>query len=221
MSFKVTGVKCERRTGTKGSLPVGPFLVQNAYQQFGTIFVQALPASVRGQWLEYQPAGDVHQHEIPKDSSPDTRAYFEYSGTSWQPKGPAGKGQPVPLLIDWRAEKGVAETSHQLKLSPGSPSGVVVDVETTIKVKSLSAGVDSLDVYLPRPQPLRLELLAWNLGVGFPGAIPWAGLTDSSSQLRPQARSPLIVKASSRSRLCPMTRARPRSSWAAPARNCS
>ena len=127
---------------TANQLKIGPYLVQNAYQQQGTIVVQAPPESLRGQKLFFHKYGEVYQSNLPKGSAgTDTVTMFQY-GISKPPPG----GKEL-LDIEFRSEKGMVETfvDHQLKLRP-SESGLLIDAVTKIKVTPLSAGVDFLDV---------------------------------------------------------------------------
>ena len=170
-------------------LPVGPFFVQAlspdakptyVYSQQGTITVQASPAAVRGQYLSFHPVDGVHPRDIPKEKGmADVKAVFEYSN----PEPPKGKGvfdPKLPLLeIRWRMDRGSVETAvdHLLTMSlrPGN-KGLLIDLETKIKVRSLSVG-DYLDVQLPLP-PLPTWSLSLLPAASFPAGVPWGAFAE-------------------------------------------
>ena len=156
-------------------LKIGPFLVQkNDCKQQGTIVVKATPESLRGQKLFYRKYGEVYQSNLPKGSAgTDTVAMFQYGIVKLPPGG------KELLDIEFRTEKGMVETyvDHDLTLRP-SDTGLQIDVVTNIKVKPLSAGVDFLDVHLPRAEPPQLEMLMWNASAGCPAGVAWGWLLE-------------------------------------------
>lgn len=95
-------------------IPVGPFAVLNAYQQRGTILINA-PTDVR---LRYHPRGDLSQREIAEDPSRDsnTVASFNYRSLPLPPK--KDQAALAPLELEIEAVKGAVETHvvHALSL---------------------------------------------------------------------------------------------------------
>ncbi len=178
-------IRVEARTSRKGtnSLLVGPFLVPNAYSQQGTITVQATPAALRGQWLDYQPSEGTSRKSA---SGQDVKAVFDFWNLPGQPKG-GGKVVPSPLQIFWRGDKAAAETSvdHLLRVKRLGSKGLQVDLTTQIKIKSLSQ--EFLDLQLPVVPVPKMGLLAFFPMASFPAGIPWAGFVEQFPQENPLA----------------------------------
>jgi len=155
---------------------IGPFILLDAFEQQGTISIKAPPAAVRGFRLQYHRRGEVYQREVSAGPGSEIVAQFRYEKMPDPGKNvSAGQfGKWAPLELELKPEKSQLEThvEHVIRVSPAA-DGWQADVTTKIKVRSLSAGVDFVDVQLPRCQPQGLGVL--NV-YPFPAALPWAPL---------------------------------------------
>jgi hypothetical protein len=143
-----------------GRLPIGPFYVQGAEHQRGTITILAPADVLRRERLIYHRFGDVFQRDTPK--LPDVEAVFQYWGLPDPSKVKVPGGSRVPLELEAARERGPleAKTEHVVKLRRPSPSGDAgpvlppaaweIDLTTRLHVKSLYGGGDSVEVQLPR-----------------------------------------------------------------------
>lgn len=188
-----------------GRLPVGPFVVLDAFRQEGTIEVRARPAALRGVGFQLTPFGDTVLAEPPRDPVPPNNhlvvGFFRYWTMTVPPKLISSKmGQipapgAAPVEIELRAARGQVATrvEHRLRLRRGEEA-LKVHVETRIHAQPLGEAVDFLDVQLPPP---RLEALALLGGVGvgptgfpatlpFPAAVSWPGLALGARTPREQ-----------------------------------
>ena len=96
-------VKVEARSPRKdtNNLVVGPFFVQNANLQQGTITVLAAPAAVRGQYLSFVTNEGTYRRDVPKGpAGQDVKAIFKYWNVAGQPKGKGALDPKIPLRID-------------------------------------------------------------------------------------------------------------------------
>jgi hypothetical protein len=163
-----------------GKIPVGPFAVQDAQRQEGTIEVKLPVEARRGVRLAYHLAGSLEERELPRDApGSETVAVFKYWDMPVPPKGatPAviAKTLVPPLEVELKTIQGKVETrcDHQLSLRPAE-NGWQITATCKIVARPLDAPVDFLDVQLPRIPgeafPLMMEP---SLG-GFPAGIPWS-----------------------------------------------
>lgn len=137
----------QERQGTL--VPVGPFSVQQAFQQRGTIGISA-PPELR---LRYHLRGDISQREPTEDLRRENAvAAFTY----WNLPAPAGPGQALPAPLDLEIEtvKGVVETrtEHALQLQNGG-----LQLATKIDATPIRAGTDHLEVRIPADYPFDRE----------------------------------------------------------------
>ncbi len=169
-------VRC-RQPRVEGRNPVGPFRVQRAepaprgpLRQQGTITV--LKTAAAGVQLTYHWPGD--QQLIVSRRDPTT---FKY----WTPD--AGKPGPTPFLLDLgvKTVRGAVETraEHALELKKGD-AGWEVRAVTKIHVTPPRAGVDVLEVQLPRAWPPALAVLAAWPRPGLPVPLALAGLAQTT-----------------------------------------
>ena len=169
-----------QRPGAGGRLPVGPFFVQGAEQQSGTITVAT--AGLRRQPLVYHLWGDVFQRDPPKDG--DVDAVFQYLTlpNPLKPKLPGGSR--VPLELEIKSERGALEAvvDQTIKLQP-SGDGWEISLTAHVQVKSPTSGGEYLDLQLPRPRPTGVSLLATAPASTFPATLPWAGIGLKRGQL--------------------------------------
>jgi hypothetical protein len=158
--------------------PIGPFTLLDAFEQQGTISIKAPPKTVRGYRLLYHRRGDVYQREVSGQPGSDVVAQFRYEKLPNPGKSVAAAqaGTWAPLDVELRREKTQVETQveHVIRVSRVSPTaeGWQADLTTKIKVWSLSAGVDFVDVQLPLCHPEGLAVLSV---YPYP-ALPWAPL---------------------------------------------
>jgi hypothetical protein len=173
------------RAGTK-PLPVGPFAVQDALPQEGTIEVK-LPAEARRTVrpvYSYTP-GTLEEREPPRDiPGNEVVAVFKYRDMPIPPKNAtkdiAAKVMLPILEMELRPVQGKVETQveHNFRLRRGD-HGWQIAATCKITAKPLDAPVDYLDVQLPRLPAEALHGLAAPLG-GFPAGVPWGGLALAS-----------------------------------------
>lgn len=152
-------------------LAVGPFQAFDAQRQQGAITLQTGPEALRGQRLVYHRFGETYQREPPKGAT--NLAFFQY----WNA---AGKGKGLvrsPLELEWKIERGRAETSveHDVRLRI-LPDDAFLEVTSRFAVSVRQRGVDRLDLQLPSESPA--PGAAWTLlpGPAFPAALDWMGL---------------------------------------------
>ncbi|MBM4067341.1 MAG: MFS transporter [Planctomycetes bacterium] len=172
-------------------LAIGPFFLVNAYKQQGTILVRAQQEALRGMRWTFQRHGDVFQREVPGSlSGPDVLGYFEYLdmlAPAAAAKSPDKMGAATPLVLRLSEDKAQLETTTEHSIQVSRLAGAFqAEITTRIKVKSLSPGVDFIDVQLPRP---RVDGLA-QLGIaaaGWPANIPWSAMVLAAQKNWPAA----------------------------------
>ena len=135
------------RAGTL--VPVGPFVLQNAFRQTGTIEIRSTLQDVR---LHYTPRGDV-ERVAPSSDVPAADA-FRYANITLpeKPTAPTGPASLSLLDIEPQSTRGLVETSVQYTLRleyDDKRNGLVWRVKTTIDYMQFRTGVDHLDVLLP------------------------------------------------------------------------
>jgi hypothetical protein len=177
--WKVTVFARLPRPAPGGRLAVGPFYVQGAEQQRGTITVVATADLLRKQRFIYYRHGEVFQRDPPKGQE-NIEALFQYWGLPDPAKaksGGASAAARVPLEIELKSERGPLEAAvnQVLKLRPSS-EGWEIDLSAQITVKSPFGGGDFLDLQLPRPRPTGAALVAAAPWSAFPAALPWGAL---------------------------------------------
>lgn len=153
-------------------IPIGPFVVQGAFRQQGTIAVHASVDVLRGQRLLFHRYGETFQRDLPKNPG-DLVGLFQFWGIPAPGKGPKGAAARTSLELELRAEKGQAEASveHALRLRPGA-QGWVVESITQIHLKTRQQALDSLLVQWPQLPVPRFGLLAMPTAA-FPANVPW------------------------------------------------
>ncbi|MCI0457882.1 MAG: hypothetical protein L0Z62_13020 [Gemmataceae bacterium] len=168
-------------------LPIGPFVVLDAFRQEGTIEVRASPAARRGARLQYTLHGEIEEREAPRDHPADLIAYFRYWNMSIPAKLAASPGGKIPapgtapLDIEVKTSRGPVQTrvEHRLRLRQDEQALKLI-VETRIRARPLGEAVDFLDVQLPRPRPDTLAPLAGPNPAPFPATLPWAALAAAA-----------------------------------------
>jgi len=152
-------------------MAVGPYQVLGAYRQQGSITIEAAPEALRGQRLQFHRFGEIHQKDTPKTES--TLATFQYWSMPSLGKGGKGMMRP-PLELEWKLDRGRVETKveHDLHLQE-SPAGKSLEITTRIRFKKRPAGLDVLEVQLPRAiASVRTGSFHEPL-LPFPGGVPW------------------------------------------------
>jgi hypothetical protein len=171
-------------------LPIGPYTVQGASDQHGTIVVQVPPETGRNLWLVYLQHGEGNQLE----TTAEQRAKNAVAAFRYRNLPALNKGDPVlpppPLELEAKTVRGSVETrvDHDITLraaEEGKP-GWQVETKTKIEVTPLHAEVDSLEVQLPRSRSDDLGLLAMLPGSGWEYQFRWAAALLGE---HPQARS--------------------------------
>ncbi|MBI3409742.1 MAG: hypothetical protein HY040_15485 [Planctomycetes bacterium] len=165
---------------------VGPFAVVGAYRQQGVIRVNAPAEATRGQRLLYHRHGETYQRDLPNNAPADLAAMFQY----WNLSGKTMKGPAyVPLELELKPEKGQVESTfeHVLRVRP-STEGWIIDAKTRFLVKTPQAGVESLELQLPRLRLSGLESLAVNPSAGFPATLFLGTLLEGAAQGTPFAQ---------------------------------
>jgi hypothetical protein len=168
------------RPAAGGRFPIGPFFVEGAYRQQGTITVQVAPDAARRQRLLYHRLAEVFQRDLPKTpAAPDVEAVFQYWSLPARTKKTAGG---VPLELELRTEKSPLETTTDttLRLRPAA-DGWELELALNIQAKAPYGG-DYLDVQMPRRQPRNLLLLGVAGGGGYPASLPWPALWQARGQ---------------------------------------
>jgi hypothetical protein len=172
--WTVTALVRVPRPAPGGRLAVGPFYVQGADQQHGTIAVVAPTELVRKQRLVYYRSPEVFQRDPPPGQA--VEALFEYWGlpNPAKVKPPAAR---LPLEVEVRSERGPLQASvdQVLKLRPGGESWEI-DLTAQIEVKSPLSGGDFIELLLPQPRPVGAALFATAPATPFPSALPWPAL---------------------------------------------
>ena len=170
------------RPGSNGKLAIGPFLVQNAAEQKGTILVQAPPGTLRGQRLIFHTLGDkAVRHNVPRCAGGhDCQVRLRLCPGPADRRGAAGNRMASREGTGRNLRRASGQAAASVRRASRRGASPQIDAVTRIRVKSLSAGVDFLDVQLPqRPTPERpLALLPFGPGTAFPATVPWAGLLD-------------------------------------------
>jgi hypothetical protein len=156
-----------------GRLPIGPFFVQGAEQQHGTITIVDPAERLHRQRLIYHRSPEVFQRDPPKGQ--EVEAVFEYWGLPNPAKVKPGLAR-LPLELEVRSERGPLQASvdQVLKLRPSGESWEI-DLTAQIEVKSPFGG-DFIDLLLPRPRPIGAAVFATAPGAPFPPALPWPAL---------------------------------------------
>jgi hypothetical protein len=130
-------------------LPIGPFFVQGAEHQRGTITVLS-PEAPGPQRLIYHRFGDVFQRDPPK--APDVEAVFQYWGMPNPAKAKAPGSSRVPLELELKAERGPLEaTADQVVKLRQVGEGWEIDLSARVQVKSPFGGTEFIDLQLPVP----------------------------------------------------------------------
>jgi hypothetical protein len=168
-----------------GKVSVGPFFVQDAQRQEGTIEVKVPLEARRSLRLAYHLAGSLEEREVPRDQpGSETVALFKYWDMPLPPKGAkangAGRMPGAPLELELRAIHGKVEAKveHNLSLRQ-TESGWQIAATCKIVARPLDAPVDFLDVQLASEAfPLVMEP---SFG-GFPAGLPW-GTWATATQL--------------------------------------
>jgi hypothetical protein len=135
------------RAGTV--VPVGPFLLQNAQRQTGTI---AVTNNLQDVYLHFVPHGDVERDDGVGDTP--TGIGFRYNTVRLPEKPSAVSGPSSMSLLDVEPQstRGLVVTTvqHALRLEyDDKRGGYVWRVRTTIDATPFRTGVDHLDVQLP------------------------------------------------------------------------
>lgn len=123
------------------AVPVGPFLVPDAFPQRGMIEVRA-PAELR---LRYRERGEISRRDVTEAQRGEgTVAAFQY--WSGRPGGP----EVAPLTLEVETVKGVVEAraSHTLRLVVG-PERRGWRVTSKFDITPVRTGVDRLEVRVP------------------------------------------------------------------------
>jgi hypothetical protein len=178
------------RPAPGAKLPIGPFYVEGAYHQQGTISIQVPPETLRGQRLIFHRNGEVFQKDLPKGpANQELEAIFQYWNLAAPGKNPRGTAPlKVPLELEIRNEKGQVETRTEHVLKLRSLADVwEVELSSRVHGRALLAGGDSLDVQLPLPRPLSLGALAFAPGAAWPSAIPWGAVHSLEAGFAGQA----------------------------------
>jgi hypothetical protein len=172
-------IKIQVTTSTSrnaAKVAVGPFAIQDAVRQEGTIDVKLPLEARRNVRLTYHVAGSLEERDPPRDQAgSEVVAVFKYWDMPVPPKiGPAAKLAVAPLEIEQRTVQGRIEThvEHQLRLVSGE-QGMQVKAICTITAKPLDAPVDFLDIQLPRAASETWPLMPVPQAQGFPGLVPW------------------------------------------------
>jgi hypothetical protein len=159
-------------------IPVGPFTVQDAQRQEGTIEVKLPQDARRSLHLTCYPASSLEERELPRDQpGSDIVAVYKY----WEMPAPPTKGAaaaakvlPPSLEIERRTMQGKVEMhlEHNLKLHEAERGSQIV---ATCKIVARPEGlVDYLDLQLPHVPVEAWPLVVEPSAAGFPGAVPWS-----------------------------------------------
>jgi hypothetical protein len=130
---------------TKGTWPVGPFVVVGAERQRGTILIAA-PAEPRPRFL---PRGEVSPRDVSAD---DSRRDFKpiAAFSYWKLPAPDKPGKPIPPLLEVGIEPSqgtiASRVTHSLTLQQSPPAW---KVRTTIQATPLAGSVEAVRVQLP------------------------------------------------------------------------
>ncbi len=163
-------------------LLVGPYFVQGAFRQQGTVQVFLPAGSLRGQRPIYHRAAETFQRDLPKNAPGDLETVFQYGNLPSPTK--SGKGPRGALELELKSERSQVETrvEHSFRIKPAG-EGWEIDWSARVVGKSLDAGGEFLDFSWPRPH--------WNgpdwLMSGHEGwtALPWGALSLVSSRPLP------------------------------------
>ncbi len=167
-------------------LPIGPFFVEGAFRQEGTISIKAAPDSLRGQRLLFHRHGDIYPRDIPQEAGgTDLVALFKFWSLPATTGLAALTAAKAPLEVELKSEKILADVAvdHVLQFRPGPAAGVL-ELTTTIQLKSAT---DFLNIQLPRVPLPRLDVLALSVGTSFPAALPWLPLASPFGTASPLA----------------------------------
>jgi hypothetical protein len=152
---------------------VGPFAVEGASHQEGTIEVKVSSEARRGLRLTPHLVGAIKEVDPPREAGSEVLAVFKY----WDmPPTPKNNGAPLPasLEIELKTVQGKVETfvEHTLHLRPGDPT--LISATCKIVARAIDTPVDFLDIQLPRIPPEAYPLLLEPTALGFPANVPWA-----------------------------------------------
>jgi hypothetical protein len=163
--------------GSNAKIPVGPFSVQDAVRQEGTIEVKLPPEARRGLRLTINKADSVDEREPPRDQpGSDVVAVYKYVGMPAPPKsGKEWAKLAAPLEIERHIIQGKVEThvEHKLRLHQDD-RGWQILATCKIVARPLDAPVDYLDVQLPKLPGEALPAVIEPSAAGFPGALAWS-----------------------------------------------
>jgi hypothetical protein len=168
-----------------GKVPIGPFAVQDAQRQEGTIDVKLPVEARRGVRLAYHLSGSLEERELPRDMPGEIVAVFKY----WDMPVPAKGATPAviaktlvaPLEVELKTIQGKVEThvDHALSLR-STEGGWQITATCKIIARPLDAPVDFLDVQLPRIAAEAFPLMMEPSLAGFPGGLPWSAWAAAS-----------------------------------------
>ena len=161
---------------------VGPFAVQDAVEQKGTIEVKVQPDVRKSLRLTYQHGGSVEVQPPPRDQpGNEVVAVFKYSNMPVPPKNATAADAKkilaaAPLEIDPHTIQGKVDTQveHTLKLRPSEHGWQIAATCKIIARPSSEAAVDFLDVQLPAVPREAWPLLMEPSMAGFPAVAMWA-----------------------------------------------
>jgi hypothetical protein len=174
----VSQVRVWTPNSSNTKISIGPYSVQDAVRQEGTIEVKLAMEARRGTRLTCHPSGNLEEREPPRDQAGnEVVAVYKYWDMPPPPKGVSGKELAKvlipPLEIDRRTIEGKVETriDHSLRLFHNERGWQIL---ATCKIYAKpEATVDYLDVQLPRLPPGALPLFVEPTLAGFPSAVPW------------------------------------------------
>lgn len=131
-----------RQPRTGAAMPIGPFVVLDAFRQRGTIEIRA-PADLR---LRFQEQGEVSRREVAEDQRREgTVAVFQYWGG--QPVQDPKQPVQAPLSMEVETVRGVAEAraGQTLRLVPNKGW----QVTTKLDITPVRTSIDRLEIKLP------------------------------------------------------------------------
>ena len=180
----VSQVRALSRNSPNIKIPIGPFAVQDAMSQEGTIEVKLAVEARRGTRLTCHPSGNLEERAPPPEQAGnEVVAVYKYLDMPTPPKGVGVKDLAkvviLPLEIDRRTIEGKVETriEHNLRFHQNDRGWQIV-AKCKIIAKP-DAPVDYLDVQLP-PLPTDALLFVEPGLAGFPSAVPWSAWGLSS-----------------------------------------
>lgn len=174
------------RPAANTRVAVGPFAVVGGYRQQGVIKVFAPAEALRGKRLAFHRHGETYQRDLPSNAPADLTAVFQY----WNLSGTVQKGPAyVPLELELKPEKGQVESTfeHVLRVRPGT-EGWIIEAKTRFLIKTPQAGVEELDVQLPRFRVSGLESFAANPSAAFPATLCYGTFLGGGALYTPFAQ---------------------------------